>query len=220
MAANNNVNVFFVVDRSLNSRAQDYGNNQFRMAGIRADMTAIVDQYPTGRFGITSFAAKARVDWPLSDDVWSLRGVLKGYSAYESAFDSLSRVNVGAANDPLKRQLELAAKQYPGSRNLVFYFGEGAGISTLAPTKFDIPATLVAGGAVLGYGTPGGGAIASRLAGNGEVSYFPDPNGGGGPFLSVPDEASLRAVAEQLHVPYFHRALGDSDVDHDPVAGR
>lgn len=210
VAANNNVNVFFVVDRSLNSRAEDYGNNQFRMAGIRADMTAIVDQYPTGRFGITSFATKAREDWPLSDDVWSLRALLKGYSAYDSEFDSLSQVNVGAADDQLKRQLELAAKQYPGSRNLVFYFGAGAGISKQDATKFDIPAALVAGGAVLGYGTPAGGAIASRLAGNGQVSYFPDPNGAGGPFLSVPDEASLRAVAEQLHVPYFHRALGDS----------
>lgn len=210
VAANSNVNVFFVVDRSLNSRAQDYGNNQFRMAGIRADMTAIVDQYPTGRFGITSFATKAREDWPLSDDVWSLRGVLKGYSAYDADFDSLGQVNVGAANDQLKRQLELAAKQYPGSYNLVFYFGEGSGISKQTPTEFDIPAGLISGGAVLGYGTPGGGTIASRMAGSGELSYYPDPNGGAGPFLSVPDEVSLRAVAEQLHVPYFHRALGDS----------
>ncbi len=39
------------------------------MAGIRADMQSIVDQYPGARFSITSFATSARVDWPLSDDI-------------------------------------------------------------------------------------------------------------------------------------------------------
>jgi len=208
-AANNNVNVFFVVDRSLNLKAEDYGNNQFRMAGIRADMAAIVDQYSSGRFAITSFASKAREDWPLSDDIWSLRALLKGYSAYDADFDALYQVDVGAAEDQLKRQLELAAKQYPGSSNLVFYFGEGAGISKRTATKFDIPSGLIAGGAVLGYGTTTGGRVASKIAANGDVTYFPAPNGGGD-FLSVLDEASLREVAGQLHVPYFHRSMGDS----------
>ncbi|MFO5133000.1 hypothetical protein RCK64_23950, partial [Salmonella enterica subsp. enterica serovar Derby] len=86
---------------------EDYGNNQFRMAGIRADMQSIVDQYPSGRFAITSFATRGRVDWPLSDDVWSLRALLKGYSAYDSDFDSVYQVDVGAAAEQLKRQLEL-----------------------------------------------------------------------------------------------------------------
>ncbi|MDH6198261.1 hypothetical protein M2272_004920 [Mycobacterium frederiksbergense] len=208
-AANSNVNVFFVVDRSLNSRAEDFGNKQFRMAGVRADMQSIVDQYPDGRFSITSFGTESRVDWPLSDDLWSLRALLKDYSAYESNFDSVYQVDVGAAGDQLKHQLELAAQQYPGSNNLVFYLGEGAGASTRTATAFDIPAELVAGGAVLGYGTAAGGPVASKLAENGEITYFPDPKGGGGQFLSVLDEASLRTVAEQLHVPYFHRGLGD-----------
>ncbi|MUL66477.1 hypothetical protein BOO86_18530 [Mycobacterium sp. CBMA 234] len=205
-----NVNVFFVVDRSLNSRAEDYGNNQTRMAGIRADMQSIVDQYPSGRFSITSFATKARVDWPLSDDVWSLRALLKGYSAYESGFDSVYQVDAGAADEQLKRQLELAHKQYPGTSNVVFYLGDGAGISKRAATKFDLPEGLIAGGAVLGYGTPGGGRVAAKIAANGDVSYFPDPNTGGGQFLSMPDEASLRTVASQLKLPYYHRAAGDS----------
>lgn len=124
-AANSNVNVFFVVDRSINSRAEDYGSGQFRMAGIRADMDAVVNQYPQGRFSITSFATGARVDWPLSEDIWSLRALLKGYSAYVSELDSVYRVEVAAAADELRGQLELARRQYPGSSNVVFYLGEG-----------------------------------------------------------------------------------------------
>ncbi|SHU09631.1 MAG: VWA domain-containing protein [Mycobacterium sp.] len=207
-ASGRNVNVFFVVDRSLNSKAEDYGNNQFRMAGIRADMQSIVDQYPSARFSVTSFATKARVDWPLSDDVWSLRALLKGYSAYTSDFDSVYQVDVGAADEQLKRQLELAHRQYLGSSNVVFYLGEGAGVSKRSPTKFDIPAGLIAGGAVLGYGTTAGGRVASRMAAGGEMSYFPDANGG--QFLSVLDDASLKTVAGQLKLPYYHRSPGDS----------
>ncbi|AMT69613.1 vWA domain-containing protein [Mycobacteroides immunogenum] len=208
-AANSNVNVFFVVDRSINSRAEDYGSGQFRMAGIRADMDAIVNQYPQGRFSITSFATGARVDWPLSEDIWSLRALLKGYSAYVAEPDSVYRVQVAAAGDELKRQLELARQQYPGSSNIVFYLGEGAGASRQPVTRFDIPGDLVDGGAVLGYGTPEGGRVASQLAANGDKTYFQNA-GGTGPFLSILDERSLKDIADQLHVRYVHRIQGDS----------
>lgn len=208
-AANSNVNVFFVVDRSINSRAEDYGSGQFRMAGIRADMDAVVNQYPQGRFSITSFATGARVDWPLSEDIWSLRALLKGYSAYVSELDSVYRVEVAAAADELRGQLELARRQYPGSSNVVFYLGEGAGASRQPAKSFDIPADLVDGGAVLGYGTTDGGAVASQLAANGEKTYFQNA-AGTGPFLSILDERSLKGIAEQLHVRYVHRIQGDS----------
>ena len=208
-AENSDVNVFFVVDRSINSRAEDYGNGQFRMSGIRSDMDAIVNQYAQGRFSITSFATGARVDWPLSEDLWSVKALLTGYSAYVSDLDSVYRVEVAAADDELRRQLELARRQFPGSRNVVFYLGEGAGASRQPVKAFDIPADLVDGGAVLGYGTADGGRVASQLAANGDKTYFQNP-ADTGPFLSGLDERSLKDIADQLHVRYIHRLQGDS----------
>ena len=67
------VNVFFVVDRSAASRVEDFGDGASRMAGIRRDMAAVVDQYPGARFAVISFASSADLDWPLSEDVWSLK---------------------------------------------------------------------------------------------------------------------------------------------------
>lgn len=61
------VNVFFVVDRSVDSRVEDYGGAS-RMSGIRNDMSAIVDAYPKARFAVIGFASAPVIDWPLSED--------------------------------------------------------------------------------------------------------------------------------------------------------
>ncbi|WP_421843931.1 hypothetical protein [Mycobacterium sp.] len=66
-------NVFIVVDRSLDGRVEDYDDAKSRMSGIRSDIIALTDQYPRARFALISFASKATLDWPLSDDVWSFK---------------------------------------------------------------------------------------------------------------------------------------------------
>ncbi len=71
-----NVNVFFVVDRSVDSRVTDYGEGTSRMTGIRNDIAAVIDTYPKARFAMIGFAARPSVDWPLSEDTWSLKAVV------------------------------------------------------------------------------------------------------------------------------------------------
>lgn len=48
--ADPNLNVFFVVDRSVNSRVEDYGDRHSRMTGIRSDISGLIDEYPHARF--------------------------------------------------------------------------------------------------------------------------------------------------------------------------
>jgi len=74
----------------------------------------------------------------------------------------------------LRYQLLSAAQQYPDAKNLVYYLGAGTPESGTPQREFDLPAGLVAGGAVIGYGSDG-----------------------------VP---ALRAVAQQIGVPYAERA--------------
>jgi hypothetical protein len=72
-----------------------------------------------------------------------------------------------------------AAQQYPGSRNVVLYFGSGAPGSRAPQGDFDLTGGLVDGGAVLGYGRS-----------------------------DAIDETLLRRIAGQLAVPYLHRDPG------------
>lgn len=199
------VNVFFVVDRSVDSRVSDYGGAT-RMSGIRNDMSAIVDTYPKARFAVIGFASAPEIDWPLSDDTWSLKAVIAGLSPYVSAApEAATRVNAGAAANLLRYQLIQATGQYPGARNLVFYFGEGAGGATAPQGSFSV-GDRMSGGAVFGYGTVAGGPIPGSYV-DGTVTYLSDARSGA-PAISVLDEAGLRRVADQLGVQYVHRDPG------------
>jgi Ca-activated chloride channel family protein len=180
-----NTNVFLIVDRSVNSRVEDYGDGQSRMSGIRSDIAALIDRYPQARFAVIAFASRPSLDWPLSEDVWSLQPVVARLSPYDGAPEDSSQVNAAAAANVLRYQLIAVGQQYPDSESLVFYFGSGAGGSRAPQGEFDPLPGSVDGGAVLGYGTLGGGEGFSAL-----------------------NEPDLRRIAEELGVPYAHREEG------------
>src|SRR2546422_677522 len=77
-----NLNVFIVIDRSVDSRVEDFADHESRMAGIRDDVLAVIDQYPRARFSVIEFASKAAELWPLSADAWSLKPLIQGLSPY------------------------------------------------------------------------------------------------------------------------------------------
>jgi hypothetical protein len=178
-AAGENLNVFLIVDRSVDSGVKDYGIGEPRIAGIRDDIAALVEQYPAARYALVTFASRAALDWPLSEDVWSLRPVVAALSSQQSGLDAGFDVNAAAAGNVLRYQLIQATQQYPGSRNVVLYFGSGAPGSRAPQGDFDLTRGSVNGGAVLGYGR-----------------------------ADAIDEAELWQVARQLDVPYVHRDAG------------
>ena len=174
-------NVFFVVDRSVDTAATDYDGRP-RFDGIRADIETLIERHPSARFAVISFAARPALDWPLSDDAYSLDPLVAAMAPYPGTPDAVAQIDAGAAANPLRYQLIQAAQQYPQSDNLVYYLGCGAGDSAAPQGRFDSATATIDGGAVLGYGTPGG----------------------------VPPIAAdtLRDIAGQLGVTYVPRAAG------------
>lgn len=202
-----NLNVFFVVDRSVDSRVEDYGERQSRMSGIRSDISALIDQYPQARFTMLSFATKADVDWPMSKDLWSLIPMVEGLSPYTRVDgDAAYNVDAGAANDLLRAELQRAKELYPKSKNVVFYLGTGGGTSRAQQTDFDLPDDAVAAGAVLGYGSAEGGPIPQGWV-NGRLVHMWDRSANQ-PLHSSLNEPRLRRIADQLGLQYYHRESG------------
>ena len=146
-----NTNVFFVVDRSADSAVEDYGDGQSRMSAIRNDIEASIDRQPRARFAMVTFASRSSLDWPLSEDVWSLKPQIARLTPY-AATDTGEDVNAAAAANVLRYQLIAAGQQYPDSETLVYYFGSGAGGSRAPQGEFDPTPGSVDGGAVFGYG--------------------------------------------------------------------
>lgn len=174
--AGDNLNVFLVVDRSADSGVSDYGTEQ-RILGIRADITALTEHYPGARYALITFSSRAVMDWPLSEDVWSMRPTVAALTAYGGG---QADVDAAAADRVLHDQLVQASQQYPGSRNVVLYFGSGAPGSLATQSDFELRSGLVSGGAVLGYGR-----------------------------ADVIDEDRLRRTADQIGVPYGLREPGE-----------
>jgi hypothetical protein len=192
-SASANVNVFFVVDRSADSPVPE----------MRADLAALIDQYPDARFALISFATRATLDWPVSEDVSGLRSVVSGLSSYAPATpEQALQINAFAARDVLRAGAEAATAQYPGSRNLVFYLGTGDPESLVSRGSFEMPTD---GGAVLGYGNTDGPRL-QEIADQFGVPYaFRPPgqpladvaptvqaaDGGSGESLQVPERQEL-----------------------------
>lgn len=181
-------NVFLVVDRSPDMAVRDLGGRT-RMEVARNDLEVLIDRYPRARFTVIGFSSAPSLDWPLSADTWSLRPVLDTITPYAYAPDAVTLTNVGAASTVLRYQLISAVQQYPRATTLVFYLGAGAPESALPAREFVPPAEAVDGGAVLGYGTLAGGRIPGT-----DIER------------SAVDETTLRAVADQLGVPYVARS--------------
>nr|WP_128618688.1 hypothetical protein [Mycobacterium lepraemurium] len=139
--------------------------------------------------------------------------MVKGLSPYTLVPpDAVYLVNPTVARNVLQDKVTEAAAAFPGSKALVFYFGEGASGSRVPAIPFDIDRDKVAGGAVLGYGTPEGAPIPAGWV-DGKKGYQSDPSGNGKALNSAIDETRLKAIAGQLNVPYFHRESGQ------PVSG-
>lgn len=174
-SAGANLNVFLVVDRSADANVADYRDGEPRIAAMRNDIVAVTTQYPAARFALVGLTSQAALDWPLSSDVWSLQPIVAALGAQDAGPDP----DPAAAANILRYQLIQATEQYPGSRNILLYFGSEVPSSQIPQSDFDLRRGSVHGGAVLAYGR--GGAI---------------------------DEAELRHIAEQAGVPFVHRESG------------
>ncbi|GAA4396279.1 vWA domain-containing protein [Tsukamurella soli] len=199
-----NLNVFLVVDRSVDVRVADLGAGATRLSAMRTDMDELIDQFPHARFAVVGFASTAHLEWPLSDDVWSLHPMVKGLSSYTDVpLDAPYEVDDGAPQQVLRDQLRRARSDYPRSKNVVFYLGAGGGGSHAAQTTLTGLAGMIDGGAVLGYGTSSGGAIPETYV-DGQLVYFADQSTRR-PIISRIDQSRLADVGRVLGVPYFHR---------------
>lgn len=215
-AAAADLNVFFVVDTSASMVAEDYGNAEPRMQGVRQDIAAIAEELAGARFAIITFDTTAQVRMPLTTDTLALETITDVLEPQVTAYAKGSSIT--AARHVLAERLAAARQGHPERPRLVYYLGDGEQTSAKAPEAMELEDGLVAGGAVLGYGTANGGRMRENTGkeydadsqGGDDAPYIRDTSGeGAGDALSRIDEGRLQQIAGQLGIPYVHRSAGD-----------
>ncbi|WP_311212997.1 MULTISPECIES: VWA domain-containing protein [unclassified Arthrobacter] len=194
------MDVFFVVDTSTSMAAEDYNGSNTRLAGVQRDVMAIAKELAGAKFSLITFDNKAAVRMPLTRDATALQTAMTTLQPQNARYAKGSSVT-GAAQ-LLKDRLAAAKEQHPGRPALVFYAGDGENTSAEQPPALD--AANVAGGAVLGYGTPQGGRM--KETPDADAGYLTDRSSDTAQdAVSRIDEDQLRTIADQLRLPYAHR---------------
>lgn len=198
------VEMFFVVDRTGSMAAEDWGDRAPRMDGVRQDVTDLVAAVPGARYSVIAWDSEATRQLPLTTDARAVGAWAQTFQREITAYSSGSLVD--RPLDALTTALQGAAERNPAHVRLVFFLSDGEQTTPGTPASFAHLAELVDGGAVLGYGTGEGGPMRSY-----DGSLEPDPDApyimdGSRQAVSSIDEDTLRTVADQLGVPYLHRA--------------
>jgi Ca-activated chloride channel family protein len=194
--------IVLVVDTTASIVAEDWDGDKPRLDGVRADIQAIVDEYPGARFALITFDAAADLRLPLTTDTTAL---ISSLDVLRPEVTSQSRgSSVGIAAQMLSDTLTNAAESSPDRSRMVFYFGDGEQTDGSTPESFSDSAELTDAGGVFGYGTEEGGAMKLTTGGldgsdGGYIQYQ------GANAKSVIDEKNLNTIAEQLGVKYQHR---------------
>lgn len=195
--------IVILVDTTASIVAEDWGDGEPRLAGVRSDVERIVAAYPGARFALITFDAEPQLRLPLTTDTAALRSALEVLTPEVTRQSRGS--SIGIAHDMLAQTLRSAAETSPERSRMAFYLGDGEQTAESEPESFAASAELLDAGAVLGYGTTEGGRMKEQVGGVGA------PGGGGyildgsDPAVSTIDEDALRAIADDLGVPYEHR---------------
>nr|WP_239528516.1 VWA domain-containing protein [Microbacterium esteraromaticum] len=200
--------VVIVVDTTASIVAEDWAGDRPRIDGVRADVQAIVNEYPGARFALISFDAAAQLRLPLTTDATALMSSLDVMRP--EVTDQSRGSSIGIANRMLADTLSAAAKASPERARMVFYLGDGEQTASSEPESFASSAKYVDGGAVLGYGTTDGGPMKKTTGAGAAAGEYIEYQGE--PAMSVIDEDNLRQVSEQLGIEYQQRAA-DAEIE-------
>lgn len=194
--------IVLVVDTTASIVAEDWGDEEPRLDGIRDDVRALVEEYPGARFALITSDAAAELRMPLTTDTTALLGSL---DVLRPEVTSQSRgSSIGIAAPLLAETLTSAAQSSPDRSRMVFYFGDGEQTVDTPPESFSASEKYTDAGGVFGYGTTEGGPMRITTgdlsdSGTGYIQYQ------GSDALSVIDEGNLERIADQLGVDYQRR---------------
>jgi Ca-activated chloride channel family protein len=205
-------NVLFVVDTTGSMAAQDYNAGEPRLAGVRHDVAALADEFPGAHFSLATFDSKTRVIVPWTTDRGALDSATQLLRQEWSLYAQGTRLD-----EPLATMRDVLPRAGADrGYDVIFFLSDGEQTERPAPQSFEPLGDVVAGGAVLGYGTTDGARMHVYIGHDEDPEEYIADVETGADAVSRIDEANLIRIADELGVSYVHRTVPD---DVDDIAG-
>lgn len=174
-------NFFLVVDSSPSMRVKDDGGTLTRIEQARKDILDFMNKYPYAHYSLITYSHSAQLNWPLSDDNWTLSQKIRSLNTYDSTTASdVYRANPLAPLLYLRPQISYVAQYEPTSENYILYFSTGDPLAKKdkkSNTTTKIPRVEgSSGGIYFLYGTKNGGKIIA-FTNQGKNVYVEQDNG-------------------------------------------
>lgn len=200
------LDMLLVVDETVSMSALDHSGVRSRLEGVREDLSDIAEALPDARVALVTFGRNADPELPFTSDPKAV-----GDAIAEITREPLLVGTGSTMSRPLpvvRDMLRRAAEQHPERRQVLVFASDGENTTTAEKQRSFAPlAEYVEGGAVLGYGTPGG----ARMPTGGEPPWtFVRDRSTGADAISRLDEENLKRIAKQLDVGYARRGNSES----------
>lgn len=208
MAMNSDVNVLFVIDKSVSMKALDYDGNKERFEGVINDCCHIVDELSSCKFSIITFGDTAQREIPFTTDTDMVQAELKAITLENDFYAEGSSLNL--VKDEFEKTLEKQTEKQNGNAKFVVFFVSDGEITKEGETleSFSSIGQYISNGAVMGYGTQAGGKMVSTSFEDDPTSefyyiyYYDDKTYDKVTALSKIDEKNLKQIASDLKIDY------------------
>lgn len=196
------IDVLFVVDTTRSMAALDYRDGEPRWNGVEQDLPALAEELPGARFGLLTYGADAELVLPFTTDTTAFTSAVETTFVESVFFSAGSRIDRPVYE--VTTTLERAAELDPDRRRFVVFVSDGEDTDEGQPAPYDEVGDLVAGGAVLGYGTEKGARMPEADDMSTDEGYVYDYQELTDA-ISHADPENLANLADELGVDYVHR---------------
>ena len=205
----NNLDILFVIDTTYSMKAEDYGNGEKRIKGVKDNCKTIVERFNGARFSIITFDSTAQMLLPFTNDIDLVNEYIDYLKNVKYYYANGSTIELPI--DIIEHSLD---NNFDNRERVLIFMSDGENVNQnfeYYNKDFKNISKKINAGLVLGYGTTAGGMMKAEDTYGVDSNYYVRDysNFSYKNAISKIDEGNLKKIARDLKAKYIHM---DSDV--------